>query len=140
MIAQLGQLQPAQLGVIAANSTARYKDTKETVAQIARELGVGYCLRERPPRRRPRARHRTAHSGREQTHLWAEPMSARLTDVLSIQREIAEKIYALSFHPLLPAATSVSRTLVSCGELRQVPPGLHELGEDTRGSVNRAIQ
>ena len=44
MIAQLGQLQPTQLGVIARTSTARYKDTKETVAQIGRELGVGYLL------------------------------------------------------------------------------------------------
>src|SRR5260370_15766426 len=44
MIAQLGQLQPVQLGVIARTSTVRYKDTKETAAQIARELGVGYVL------------------------------------------------------------------------------------------------
>ena len=44
MIAQLGQLQPVQLGVIARTSTVRYKGTKETAAQIARELGVGYLL------------------------------------------------------------------------------------------------
>src|SRR5215467_6901437 len=44
MIAQLAQLQPAKLGVIARTSTARYKGTKETVAQIGQELGVGYLL------------------------------------------------------------------------------------------------
>ena len=40
MIAQLGQLQPAKLGVIARTSIIRYRGTKETVAQIGRELGV----------------------------------------------------------------------------------------------------
>src|SRR5258708_5607985 len=44
MIAQLGQLQPAQLGPIARTSTVRYKDTKETAAQISPELGVGHLL------------------------------------------------------------------------------------------------
>ena len=37
MIAQLGQLQPTKLGVIARTSTVRYKDTKETAAQIRSE-------------------------------------------------------------------------------------------------------
>jgi DNA-binding winged helix-turn-helix (wHTH) protein/TolB-like protein len=44
MIAQLGQLQPSRLGVIARTSTVQYKDTKETIAQIGRELGVAYLL------------------------------------------------------------------------------------------------
>src|SRR5262249_42891264 len=44
MIAQLGQLQPAKLGVIARTSTVRYKHTKQSIAQIGRELGVGYLL------------------------------------------------------------------------------------------------
>ena len=44
MIAQLGQVQPASLGVIARTSAMRYKHTKESVAQIGRELGVNYLL------------------------------------------------------------------------------------------------
>src|SRR5581483_5700838 len=44
MIAQLGELQPGKLGVIARTSVARYKHTKETAAQIGRELGVNYLL------------------------------------------------------------------------------------------------
>src|SRR5438067_862702 len=109
MIAQLGQLQPAQLGVIARTSTARYKDTKETVAQIGRELGVGYLLEGSVRRGGDRVRV-TAQliQTAEQTHLWAETYERPLTDVLSIQREIAEKItHSLSIQ-LLPAATSVS--------------------------------
>jgi TolB-like protein/DNA-binding winged helix-turn-helix (wHTH) protein/Tfp pilus assembly protein PilF len=142
MIAQLGQLQPAQLGVIARTSTARYKDTKESVAQIARELGVGYLL-EGSVRRggdRVRVTAQLIQAG-EQTHLWAETYERPLTDVLSIQREIAEKItHSLSIQ-LLPAATSVSaNSRLNLESYDKYLLGLHELGEDTRESVNRAIQ
>ncbi len=142
MIAQLGQLQPAQLGVIARTSTARYKDTKETVAQIARELGVGYLL-EGSVRRggdRVRVTAQLIQAG-EQTHLWAETYERPLTDVLSIQREIAEKItHSLSIQ-LLPAATGVSaNSRLNLESYDKYLLGLHELGEDTRESVNRAIQ
>jgi len=142
MIAQLGQLQPAQLGVIARTSTARYKDTKETVAQIARELGVGYLL-EGSVRRggdRVRVTAQLIQAG-EQTHLWAETYERPLADVLSIQREIAKKItHSLSIQ-LLPAATSVSaNSRLNLESYDKYLLGLHELGEDTRESVNRAIQ
>src|SRR5262249_54128977 len=93
MISQLGQLQPARLGVIARTSMVRYKHTKETVAQIGRELGVGYVLEGSVRRSADRVRV-TALLVRatEQTHLWAETYERPLTDVLTIQREIAEEI------------------------------------------------
>jgi TolB-like protein/DNA-binding winged helix-turn-helix (wHTH) protein/Flp pilus assembly protein TadD len=142
MIAQLGQLQPTQLGVIARTSTARYKDTKETVAQIGRELGVGYLLEGSVRRGGDRVRV-TAQliQTAEQTHLWAETYERPLTDVLSIQREIAEKItHSLSIQ-LLPDATSVSaNSHLNLESYDKYLLGLHELGEDTRESVNRAIQ
>ena len=142
MIAQLGQLQPTQLGVIARTSTARYKDTKETVAQIGRELGVGYLLEGSVRRGGGRVRV-TAQliQTAEQTHLWAETYERPLTDVLSIQREIAEKItHSLSIQ-LLPAAISVSaNSHLNLESYDKYLLGLHELGEDTRESVNRAIQ
>src|SRR5258708_3125368 len=142
MIAQLGQLQPAQLGVIARTSTVRYKDTKETAAQIARELGVGYLLEGSVRRGGDRVRV-TAQliQAAEQTHLWAETYERPLTDVLGIQREIAEKItHSLSIQ-LLPAAPSVSPSShVNLESYDKYLLGLHELGEDTRESVNRAIQ
>jgi TolB-like protein/DNA-binding winged helix-turn-helix (wHTH) protein/Tfp pilus assembly protein PilF len=142
MIAQLGQLQPAQLGVIARTSTVRYKDTKETATQIARELGVGYLLEGSVRRGGDRVRV-TAQliQAAEQTHLWAETYERPLTDVLSIQREIAEKItHSLSIQ-LLPAATSVSA--ISHTNLESHDKyllGLHALGQGTRDSENKAIQ
>ena len=142
MIAQLGQLQPAQLGVIARTSTVRYKDTKETAAQIARELGVGYLLEGSVRRGGDRVRV-TAQliQAAEQTHLWAETYERPLTDVLSIQREIAEKItHSLSIQ-LLPAATSVSASShVNLESYDKYLLGLHELGQGTRESENKAIQ
>src|SRR4029077_10725839 len=142
MIAQLGQLQPAQLGVIARTSTVRYKDTKETAAQIARELGVGYLLEGSVRRGGNRVRV-TAQliQAAEQTHLWAETYERPLTDVLGIQREIAEKItHSLSIQ-LLPAVTSSSTTQhVNLESHDKYLLGLHELGQGTRDSENKAIQ
>jgi TolB-like protein/DNA-binding winged helix-turn-helix (wHTH) protein len=142
MIAQLGQLQPAQLGVIARTSIVRYKDTKETVAQIARELGVGYLL-EGSVRRggdRVRVTAQLIQAG-EQTHLWAETYERPLTDVLTIQREVAEKItHSLSIQ-LLPAPASVSaKPHLNLESYDKYLLGLHELGQRTRESETRAIQ
>jgi TolB-like protein/DNA-binding winged helix-turn-helix (wHTH) protein/tetratricopeptide (TPR) repeat protein len=142
MITQLGQLQPAKLGVIARTSTVRYKDTKETVAQIGRELGVGYLLEGSVRRGGDRVRI-TAQliQAAEQTHLWAETYERPLTDVLSIQREIAERItHSLSIQ-LLPPATSIPASAhVNFESYDKYLLGLHELGKGTRESGNRAIQ
>jgi len=142
MIAQLGQLQPTKLGVIARTSIVRYKGTKETVAQIGQELGVGYLL-EGSVRRggdRVRVTAQLIQAG-EQTHLWAETYERPLSDVLTIQREIAEKItHSLSIQ-LLPVETSSAATApVNLESYDKYLLGLHELGEGTRESVNRAIQ
>ena len=142
MIAQLGQLQPTKLGVIARTSTVRYKDTKETAAQIGKELEVGYLL-EGSVRRsgeRVRVTAQLIRAG-EQTHLWAETYERPLTDVLNIQREIAEKItHSLSIQ-LLPAPANVSaNSHVSLESYDKYLLGLHELGQRTRESETRAIQ
>lgn len=142
MIAQLGQFQPTKLGVIARTSTARYKGTKETVAQIGRELGVGYLL-EGSVRRGGKRVRVTAQLIRvgEQTHLWAETYERPLTDVLNIQREVAEKItHSLSIQllPVKPALSSDKQ--LNFQSYDKYLLGLHELGQGTRESVNKAIQ
>ena len=141
MIAQLGQLQPSRLGVIARTSIAGYKGTTETVAQIGHELGVGYLL-EGSVRRggdRVRVTAQLIQAG-EQTHLWAETYERPLTDVLNIQREIAEKITdSLSIQLLQVDANSAS-SHVNLESYDKYLLGLHELGQGSRESVNRAIQ
>ena len=142
MIAQLGQFQPSRLGVIARTSTSRYKGTKETAGQIGRELGVGYLL-EGSVRRggeRVRVTAQLIQVG-EQTHLWAESYERPLTDVLDIQRELAEKItHSLSIQ-LLPGTTTASAgSRINLESHDKYLLGLHEAGQGTRESENRAIQ
>jgi len=142
MTAQLGQLQPSRLGVIARTSTARYKDTKETAAQIGKELGVGYLL-EGSVRRgggRVRVTAQLIQVG-EQTHLWAETYERPMTDVLNIQRELAEKItHSLSIQLLPTQVTASAAPPVNLESYDKYLLGLHALGEGTREGGNRAIQ
>lgn len=142
MIAQLGQLQPAKLGVIARTSTVRYKHTNESIAEIGRELGVGYLLEGSVRRGGERVRV-TAQliQAAQQTHLWAETYERPLTDVLTIQREIAERItHSLSIQ-LLPAATTFSASApVNFDSYDKYLLGLHELGKGTRESGDKAVQ
>jgi TolB-like protein/DNA-binding winged helix-turn-helix (wHTH) protein len=93
MITQLGQLDPQRLGVIARTSVMHYKNTRQPLAQIAHELGVQYVLEGSV--RRDSQRIRIAAqliSTQDQTHLWAREYDRQLTDLLSLQGEIAEAI------------------------------------------------
>ena len=142
MIAQLGQVQPVRLGVIARTSIVRYKGTKEPIAQIAQKLGVGYVLEGSVRRADGRVRI-TAQliQAAQQTHVWAETYERPLNDVLSIQREIAEKITGALSIELLPAATaSDADRPINLESYDKYLLGLHELGQGTRESVTKAIQ
>ena len=142
MIAQLGQVQPTRLGVIARTSTARYKGTKEPIAQIAQSLRVGYVLEGSVRRAGGRVRI-TAQliQATQQTHVWAETYERPLDDVLSIQREIAERIAGSLSIELLPAGTvSDASRHINLESYDKYLLGLHELGQGTRESVNKAIQ
>jgi len=142
MIAQLGQVQPTRLGVIARTSIIRYKDTKEPIAQIAQQLGVSYVLEGSVRRAGGRVRI-TAQliQAAQQTHVWAETYERPLDDVLSIQREIAQKITGSLSIELLPAASaSDANRHINLESYDKYLLGLHELGQGTRESVTKAIQ
>src|SRR5262249_9069241 len=85
MIAQLGELQPSSLGVIARTSAMRYKNSKEGIAQIGDELGVNYLLEGSVRQAGERVRI-TAQliQAKDETHLWAESYETPFTDVLKI--------------------------------------------------------
>ena len=93
MIAQLGALQPARLGVIARMSAMQYKDTKKDIRQIGRELGVDYILEGSVRRDGERVRI-TAQliQVKDQTHLWARNYDRSLRDILSLQSDVAGAI------------------------------------------------
>lgn len=142
MIAQLGQVQPSRLGVIARTSTAQYKNTREPVAQIGRDLGVTYIVEGSVRRGGGRVRI-TAQliQAAQQTHIWAETYERPLDDVLVIQREIAQRITESLSIELLPAATaSDKKPHLNLESYDKYLLGMHELGQGTKESVTKAIQ
>jgi TolB-like protein/DNA-binding winged helix-turn-helix (wHTH) protein/Tfp pilus assembly protein PilF len=93
MIAQLGRLDPKEFGVIARTSVMHYKHTTAKVDQISRELGVRYVL-EGSVRRDPtkvRINARLIEAG-TQTPLWTKEYDRELTNLLTVQAEIAHEI------------------------------------------------
>jgi len=142
MISQLGQLQPARLGVIARTSAMRYKDTKQSIAQIGRELGVGYLLEGSVRRAGERVRI-TAQliQSSDQTHLWAESYEANLTDILKVQTEIAEKITNSLRLELLPEqGNKEANSHFDPEAYRKYLLGLEEFRNGTREGESKAIQ
>jgi TolB-like protein/DNA-binding winged helix-turn-helix (wHTH) protein/Tfp pilus assembly protein PilF len=93
MISELGKLDPEHLGVIARTTTRLYKNARKDVGQIHRELGVDYVLEGSIRRAASRIRI-TAQlvQARDMTHLWAESYDRDVSDVLTIQSEVAMKI------------------------------------------------
>jgi TolB-like protein/DNA-binding winged helix-turn-helix (wHTH) protein len=93
MIAQLGNLEPQRLGVIARASAMQYKHSPKGAAQIGRELGVDYLLEGSARRADGRVRI-TAQliQVSDQTHLWAESYERDLRDILVLQRDVAAAI------------------------------------------------
>ncbi|HKP87706.1 MAG TPA: winged helix-turn-helix domain-containing protein [Blastocatellia bacterium] len=103
MIAQLGSLQPARLGVIARTSAMTYKRGDKDVRQIGGELNVDYILEGSVRREGDRVRI-TAQLIQisDQTHLWSESYERNQQDALTVQSEVARSIaraLALEFLP-----------------------------------------
>lgn len=142
MIAQLGQVQPTRLGVIARTSAMRYKHTKESVAQIGRELGVSYLLEGsvRLAGERVRITAQLIQTG-DQTHLWAESYERPLTDILKVQREIAERITgSLRLELLHPQNTTAAEARLDPEAYRKYLLGLNESRKGTREGFEKSVQ
>jgi len=92
--------QVAELHVISRTSVMQYKGTEKSIAEIARELGVGTVLEGSV--RRSGDRVRIVAQLIEATtdrHLWAEKYDRDLTDIFAVQADVAEHIAdALASH------------------------------------------
>ncbi len=93
MIAQLGHTDPQHLGVIARTSVMRYKNTREQMAEIGRELGAQYLL-EGSVRRDADKMRITAQliQTKDQSHVWSHQYDRTPNSLLSLQGEIAQEI------------------------------------------------
>lgn len=106
VIADLGSLNPQRLGVIARTSAMAYKQRNRTVEEIARELRVDYVLETSLREASGQVRF-TAQLIRtqDQTHVWAEKYDRPMTDVLSLQSELARAVVEEIRIGLAPEAT-----------------------------------
>src|SRR6266516_4279053 len=93
MITQLGNRDPERLGVIARTSVMHYKNDREPLDRIVRELGVQYVLEGSV---RPDANHVriTAQLIRasDQTRVWARQYDREPARLLTLQGEITQAI------------------------------------------------
>jgi len=142
MITQLGQLQPARLGVIARTSAMHYKSSQLSASQISQELGVNYLL-EGSVRQAGDHLRITAQliQASDQTHLWAESYDAPMTDVLRLQQEIAGRITNSLRLELLPAQAGAAAASHRDPEAyRKYLLALNEWRADKPDGTERAIQ
>lgn len=104
MIAQLGRLHPASLGVIARASVMRYKKTDLPIEQIARELDVDYLLEGSTQREGARV-HITADlvEVQGQSVLWSDSFERESSGIMGVQRDVARNVARALALALLPA-------------------------------------
>ena len=93
MITQVTRLQPEQLAVIARNTALNYDSSRKSLEQMKADLGIDYVLEGRVRRAGNRVRI-TAQlcEIQDQTQLWAETYERDISDMLSVQAEIAQAI------------------------------------------------
>ena len=93
MISQLGNLDPAHLGVIARTSVMHYKHSQESIPEIGKGLGVQYVIEGSVRRDSERVRI-TAQliQVKDQSHLWAREYDRDLSHLLDLQAEIAREV------------------------------------------------
>jgi TolB-like protein len=93
MITQITRLQASELAVIARTTAEHYDASSKSLDQMKKDLGVGYVLEGKVRRAGNRVRI-TAQliQLKDQTQLWAETYERDLSDVLSVQADIAQAI------------------------------------------------
>jgi len=90
LIAQLGNLDPDRLSVIARTTAMHYKGSPMTIKEIAHELGVEYVLESSIRRLDTHIRVTTQliHAP-EERHLWAQSFDRDSSDLLGLQQSVS---------------------------------------------------
>jgi TolB-like protein/DNA-binding winged helix-turn-helix (wHTH) protein/Tfp pilus assembly protein PilF len=119
VITDLAQTLP--LRVISRTSVLRYKQTREPIAQIARELGVEAIVEGSIARSGDRVSVTVQLiDAAEDRHLWAQKYERNLVDIMAVEAELSQAI-----------ATQVNGALssgrVKLSNIRPVDPQVHEL-------------
>jgi TolB-like protein/DNA-binding winged helix-turn-helix (wHTH) protein/Tfp pilus assembly protein PilF len=104
MIAQLGHLNPARLGVIARTSTVQPSLAQKPIDQIGRDLRVDYVLEGTIRRDADRFRI-TAELIKvsDMTQMWTETYELKLGDMLTLQEDVGHRVSDALSMEFLPA-------------------------------------
>jgi TolB-like protein/DNA-binding winged helix-turn-helix (wHTH) protein/thioredoxin-like negative regulator of GroEL len=93
LIAQLGRIDSARIGVISRTSTLAYRGTTKSAAEIGRELGVQHLVEGTVRRSGDRVRiNAQLIRVSDQSHVWAELYEGQIRDILHLQRELGNAI------------------------------------------------
>jgi TolB-like protein len=121
MTTQITRLQPAELTVIARTTAEHYEPSAKSLQQMKQDLGVDYVLEGNMRRGGNRVRITARLSEvQDQTQLWAETYERDLSDVLSVQAEIAQAI-AAEIHLALNLTESSRLSDLQRGQRRVEP-------------------
>src|SRR5205814_3969563 len=83
----------ADLKVISRTSTQHYKSAPENLPEIAKQLGVAYILEGRVQKSGDDVRVNVQLiSAANDSQLWAETFDRKLTDIFSVESEVAKAI------------------------------------------------
>jgi len=83
----------ADLKVISRTSTQRYKNTSQSLSEIANQLGVANLLEGSVQKTNDQVRINVQLiKAANDSHLWAETFDRRLTDIFSVESEVAKAI------------------------------------------------
>jgi TolB-like protein/Flp pilus assembly protein TadD len=140
LIAELAKI--GALEVISRTSTLHYKNTRKTVPAIARELKVDAIIEGSVVHGRDKVRitAKLISGGTGQT-IWTQSFERELSDVLALQRDVAQAIATnvdITLTPQAQVRRSSARPVDP--ELhRQVLLGRHQTGKSTEESLRKAI-
>jgi eukaryotic-like serine/threonine-protein kinase len=83
----------ADLKVISRTSTQRYKNTSQNLSETAHQLGVGNLLEGSVQKTNDQVRVNVQLiRAADDSHLWAETFDRKLTDIFSVESEVAKAI------------------------------------------------
>src|SRR5882672_6068256 len=147
MITQITRLQPSELAVIARTTALHFDASRNSLEKMKQELGVDYVLEGRVRRAGNRVRITAQLSEiQDQTQLWAETYERDLSDVLSVQADIAQAI-AREINLALNLSESVRLSDLQKGQNRVQPAaydaylkGRYNLHQMTPSAISKSIE
>jgi TolB-like protein len=142
MFAQLGQLHPEQLGVIARTSVMGYRHSDQRLDQIGRDLSVQYVLENSLRGSRDHLRVTVQLlQVKDQSHVWAQDYDYRPRDILSLEDDVAKAV-AREIQIRLTAQQQAGLTRLHHGNAEAFDAylqGRFFYDRDGNGDLNKAI-